>query len=197
MAGKSRRRKRKKSKSKQKYIPIVVLNNQIPIQRETNRLDLNKPQVEKYQRRIFRPTPRNFLYHQSNNPHRFQERFGLSLDHDVDGSNSGDTYLSESYNDQGCCGGGSNGGLSTTEALIFLAALAFAVAFLNQQITMFLGKERRKRRKRREIGHFQSSKFRHLIELCSFLLISTPGSGTLKAYQTQFFATTQRLLSSS
>ena len=64
----------------------------------------------------------------------------------------------------GCCGGSSGGGgLTNTEALIFLAALAFAVAFLNQQITMFLGGEGRLKRKRREeiINHdpFNESKF--------------------------------------
>ena len=62
----------------------------------------------------------------------------------------------------GCCGG-SSGGLTNTEALIFLAALAFAVAFLNQQITMFLGGEGRLKRKRREESNnhdpFNESKF--------------------------------------
>ena len=59
--------------------------------------------------------------------------------------------ISGSHSGGGCCGGSGGGGefgLSNTEALIFLAALAFAVAFLNQQITMFLGGGRR--RKRRE-----------------------------------------------
>ena len=64
----------------------------------------------------------------------------------------------------GCCGGSSGGGgLTNTEALIFLAALAFAVAFLNQQITMFLGGEGRLKRKRREESNnhdpFNESKF--------------------------------------
>ena len=67
----------------------------------------------------------------------------------------------------GCCGGSSSGGgLTNTEALIFLAALAFAVAFLNQQITMFLGGEGRLKRKRREkINNqdpFNESKFTNL-----------------------------------
>jgi hypothetical protein len=52
--------------------------------------------------------------------------------------------------------------LTSTEALIFLAALAFAVAFLNEQITMFLGGGRLKRKKREESNNhdlFNESKF--------------------------------------
>ena len=72
-----------------------------------------------------------------------------TLNEDLGGSNSGSERISGSHSGGGCCGG-SSGGLTNTEALIFLAALAFAVAFLNQQITMFLGGEGRIKRKRRE-----------------------------------------------
>ena len=69
-----------------------------------------------------------------------------------------DNQISASYGGGGCCGGGGggNGGLSTGEALTFLAALAFAVAFLNSQITMLLGKKRR-RRKRTLISEFEGT----------------------------------------
>ena len=64
--------------------------------------------------------------------------------------------MSASYSGGGGCssGGGSGIGLSTGEALTFLAALAFAVAFLNSQITMLLGKKRR-RKKRSIVSEFE------------------------------------------
>ena len=72
-----------------------------------------------------------------------------------------DNQISASYGGGGCCGGGGgSGGLSTGEALTFLAALAFAVAFLNSQITMLLGKKRR-RRKRTLISEFEGTELRN------------------------------------
>ena len=175
----SKRKKKKKSKSKQKYIPIVVLNNQIPIDQDNDNLDFRrrKPSRPLRPKRPVRPRsksyfyyrqrnspPANFLYFQDprpsgpvptwhQRPPEVQRRMGFF---DTDSSKSEDNYISASKG--GCCGGGGGGGgdISGTEALIFLAALAFAVAFLNQQITMFLGPGRRKRGALEEGNNFEN-----------------------------------------
>lgn len=43
----------------------------------------------------------------------------------------------------GCGGGGGGGGLSSSDLILFLAALAASVFFLNQAITMNIGRKRR------------------------------------------------------
>ena len=173
MASKRKRKKNKKSKkSKQKYIPIVVLNNQIPVE-QNDSLDIRarpqRPQLRGQRPpRRRRPVAKNYFYFRENNaptqdvlyyrdprppprpqrPPRLQRRMGTYLD-GSETSKSEDNYYSAS-NHGGCCGRGGGSDITGTEALIFLAALAFAVAFLNQQITMFLG-GRGRRRKRRNV----------------------------------------------
>ena len=153
-----KRKKTKNRKKKQKYIPIVVLNNRIPVNNESKNEKEPLAQVTPptINRRILRPKLRNILYYQDRRriqrPPRIDRRLGEVYD-DLGGSKS--ERISGSHSGGGsCCGGSGSGGfgLTNTEALIFLAALAFAVAFLNQQITMFLG-GRRKRRRRREANN--------------------------------------------
>ena len=58
-----------------------------------------------------------------------------------------------------CCGGGGGGGstgISQIDTIIFLGALAFAVAFLNSQIAAILGKKRKRRKKRSAEVEFSS-----------------------------------------
>ena len=148
----------------------MVLNNQIPTDQDNDNLDFRRqpPRPLRPPKRPLRPRSQSFFYYRQRNspklpflyyedprpswssqrprrPPQVQRRMGVF---DSDSSKSEDNYVSASSG--GCCGGGGGGSgdISSTEALIFLAALAFAVAFLNQQITMFLGGGGRKRKRR-------------------------------------------------
>ena len=77
----ARRRKKSKKKKKQKYIPIVVLNNRIPVERESRNdpetLPVTPPNI--YKRRIVKPKVRNILYYQDERyqrPPRLDRRIG-------------------------------------------------------------------------------------------------------------------------
>ena len=146
----------------------MVLNNQIPTDQDNDNLDFRRqpPRPLRPPKRPLRPRSQSYFYYRQRNspklpflyyedprpswssqrprrPLQVQRRMGFF---DSDSSKSEDNYVSASSG--GCCGGGGSGDISSTEALIFLAALAFAVAFLNQQITMFLGGGGRRRRRR-------------------------------------------------
>ena len=89
----ARRRKKYKSKKskkskkkKQKYIPIVVLNNRIPIEKES-RIEpefLTPPTTPRIRRKNVRPKVPNFLYYQDrrkySRPPRLDRRLGLAYD---------------------------------------------------------------------------------------------------------------------
>jgi hypothetical protein len=168
MAGKRKRKRPTKVKKKktQKYIPIVVLNNQIPVEKANNdNLDprdrgrrIVPPRRRRY-RHFYRPRKSLFYVknHSQPNPSQsysspsvavMERRFGDSFYNNGINSKS-DLDISESNGGYGGCSSRSGGSfdLGTGEALIFLAALAFAVSFLNLQIKMLLpGGKRRKRR---------------------------------------------------
>ena len=129
-----KRKKRKNSRKKsQKYIPIVVLNNRIPVPETT----IAKPSIPR--RMAQRPI------------RKINRRMGIA---DSYGARSQPVYSKMAYfsnsDEHGTCKNCSNspsrpnnyGHIS--DIIIFLAALALAVAFLNSQITMM----RRKRRKK-------------------------------------------------
>ena len=154
----------------------MVLNNQIPTDQDNDNLDFRRqpPRPLRPLKRPLRPRPQSYFYYRQRNspranflyyedprpswpsqrpqrPPQVQRRLGFF---DSESSKSEDNYVSASSG--GCCGGGGGSGdISSTEALIFLAALAFAVAFLNQQITMFLGGGGRKRRRRNIEDNFK------------------------------------------
>ena len=87
MAKRRKKYKSKKSKKKkQKYIPIVVLNNRIPIEKES-RIDpefLTPPTTPRIRRKIVKPKVPNFLYYQDrrkySRPPRIDRRLGLAYD---------------------------------------------------------------------------------------------------------------------
>merc|ERR1712021_115217 len=95
-----RRKKSKSKKKKQKYIPIVVLNNRIPVERESRTdpetLPVTPPNI--YRRRIVKPKVRNILYYQDERyqrPPRLDRRIGeVFEDYDLGGSNSGSERIS-------------------------------------------------------------------------------------------------------
>ena len=65
MAGKQRHKKKKSKKSKQSYIPIVVLNNQIPVEPLKNDLIDIKPINNHNNKRKYlnKPTSKSYLYY--------------------------------------------------------------------------------------------------------------------------------------
>ena len=65
MAGKQRHKKKKSKKSKQSYIPIVVLNNQIPVEPSKNDLIDIKPinNLNNKRKYLNKPTSKSYLYY--------------------------------------------------------------------------------------------------------------------------------------
>lgn len=145
-----RRRKSKSKKSKQKYIPIVVLNNQIPSPTTTSSSLLAETRSIP-RRRIRRPLqPKNLFYYWDPRPRvpdnlyasGFQSRYGML---DPIGSSSSMMQNIAPYG-SGASSSVSKNGFGHMETLIFLAALAASVFFLNRQIDE--AKDGRKRKKR-------------------------------------------------
>ena len=138
--GYKRRKKSYKTsrKGSTSYLPIVVLNNQVPAQQKSSTSGV---QQQKKKKSSLWPGPVSIK----------DLTFGLiGSDSGQQPVKSGSSLLG-SYSGGGCSGG--SGGLGSTETLVFLAALAAAVWWLNMQITMA---KRRKRRSSSSITSFDT-----------------------------------------
>ena len=137
------RRRSRGSRRGSSYLPVVVLNNQQPYL-ESRSETVNKDQVPSYKK-------------SSKWPGKFSVQdltFGL-----LGGSSSPDpmrspSSLSGSYSGGGC----SSGSGGSFDTLLFLAALAAAVFFLNQAIIMNIGRKRRKFSWETQVGLFDAGK---------------------------------------
>ena len=132
MGSRSSRRRSKGSRRTSSYLPVVVLNGQQPLLE--SRSD-TKTQVQTYKK----PTswPGKFSIHDLT--------FGLLGSSSSSDPMRSSSSLSGSYSGGGCeySSGGCNSG-GNLNTLLFLAALAAAVLFLNQAITMNIGKKKRR-----------------------------------------------------
>ena len=146
----SRRKRKRNKKTKQKYLPVVVLNNQIPVKNDDierprqksirnrrNRIKSNRPII--IERRVIE-VPK-YIEKRVEVPKYIDKRMRNPSKSDLwmSGNHGSESIFGRSSCNGGC---GSNQSLGILELLIFLAALAFSVGFLNQQITNNLGNGR-------------------------------------------------------
>ena len=140
-----RARRRGGSRSSNQYLPVVVLNSQQPLTNSNNKNNNNNNNG------LAQSRMDNYNYNQQRQgavtqggaekwPGAFELpdlTFGLfgsrSSDFGSESKSSGpDMYGSHQFGGGSGCGG--SGGLSTTDLLLFFAALAASVFFLNQAI---------------------------------------------------------------
>ena len=168
------KKSKKKTKLRQNYLPIVVLNNNVKSPKSKKFSNVNKRRkvynrysdVESGQ---FTNDKDTVVYIQNYPPpggridESFERRSGSGSSSSsnlvkaiqpfvstsdiasylpVASADSGYGHGGGGGGGYGCCGGGQE--LSLFEGLIFLAALAAAAYFLNNQIIMFIGKRRKR-----------------------------------------------------
>ena len=139
MGSRSSRRRSRGSRRASSYLPVVVLNSQQPYlesRSDTN----NRKQVQTYKK-------------SSNWPGKFSIQdltFGLLGSPSSPDPMRSSSSLSGSYSGGGCSSGGN------FDTLLFLAALAAAVFFLNQAITMNIGRKKRRFSQDSEVSFFQA-----------------------------------------